>query len=131
MGMLPQALYSVIQLILSYLHVSTDLILRRFIITMAAALSTSVYVSLNHTAEKLLVTLSLYSNLCLTCFLKQQVDAVAGVTLITIHLMENIMFSKEIATMCWSEKSFQDTISVSMLKTIIAMLQIILLVRSM
>lgn len=102
MGMLPQGLYSVIQRILSYLHVSTDLSLRRLIITMAAALSTSVYV-----------------------------DAVAGVTLITIRLMENIMLSKETATMCWSGKSFQDTISVSMLKIIIAILQIILLVQSM
>lgn len=102
MGMSPQALHSVIQLILSYLHVSMDLNLRRFIITMAAALSMSV-----------------------------NVDAVAGVTLITILLMELIMFSKETATMYWSEKSFQNTISVSMLKTIIAMLQIILLARSM
>lgn len=55
----------------------------------------------------------------------------AGVTLITVLLMENIIHSKEIATTCWSEKSFQDIISVSMLKTIIVMLQIILPVRSM
>lgn len=53
------------------------------------------------------------------------VNAVAGVTHITKHLMEHTMPSRETALMFCSKKSSQDTISVSMLKTIIVMLKII------
>ncbi len=48
MAMSPQNLYSVTNLIMSYLHVLMELNLRRCLITMAAALSMSVNVSFNH-----------------------------------------------------------------------------------